>query len=173
MGNIVPSTTGAATALGMVVPELKGKIKGDAVRISVLDVSLLKLYMKWEPSATNRLTTRTKATAKRNDRCWNFRVCTRFRFHFSVKGDVTADTIKAEIQRLSESDLKNIMNYFDNDSENVSSDLIGCQYSVVVDFKQIQVIDKLVAIGAWYDNEVGYCCRVLDLLSHMIEVDRK
>lgn len=46
MGNIVPSTTGAATALGMVVPELQGKIEGDAVRISMLDVSLLKLYMK-------------------------------------------------------------------------------------------------------------------------------
>lgn len=86
---------------------------------------------------------------------------------------MTADTIKAEIHRLSESDLQNIINYFDDDSKCVSSDLIGCQYSAVVDFKQIQVIDKLVAIGAWYDNEVGYSCRVLDLLSHMIEVDRK
>lgn len=46
MDNIVPSTTGAATALGMIIPELQGKIKSDATRVPVLDVSLLKLYMK-------------------------------------------------------------------------------------------------------------------------------
>lgn len=46
VGNIVPSSTGAAKAVGIVITELKDKIHGDAMRVPVLDVSLLKLYIK-------------------------------------------------------------------------------------------------------------------------------
>jgi len=94
-------------------------------------------------------------------------------FPYSVKQDVTVETVKAEVERLSESDLKEVMCYLDDSNRSVSSDIIGCQYSAVVDFRQIQVIDKLVSIGAWYDNEIGYTHTVLDLLKHMMDVDGK
>lgn len=86
---------------------------------------------------------------------------------------MTVETVKAEVKRLSESDLKEVMCYLDEGNKSVSSDIIGCQYSAVVDFRQIQVIDKLVAIGVWYDNEVGYTHTVLDLLKHMMDIDSK
>lgn len=70
-----------------------------------------------------------------------------------------------------QTDLKDILNY--TDQKFISSDFIGCQHSAVVDLNQISVIDNLITIGAWYDNEMGYSCRVLDLVKHMIEVDNR
>ncbi|KAL5245814.1 hypothetical protein ACI65C_012952 [Semiaphis heraclei] len=49
-GNMVHSTTGAAKAVGIVIPELKGKVNGDSIRVPVLDVSLLKLYISASPN---------------------------------------------------------------------------------------------------------------------------
>ncbi|VVC36895.1 Glyceraldehyde 3-phosphate dehydrogenase, catalytic domain,Glyceraldehyde/Erythrose phosphate [Cinara cedri] len=89
----------------------------------------------------------------------------------NVKEKVTVDAIKADIVSKVQSELKDVLNYVDDSF--VSSDFIGCQYSGVVDFHQIQVIDNLISIGVWYDNEMGYACRVLDLVKHMAEVDAK
>lgn len=78
---------------------------------------------------------------------------------------MTVDTIKNEIIKQVECPMKDVLNFVDK--KNVSSDFIGCQYSAVVDFNQILVVDKLIMIGAWYDNEMAYACRVLDLVKHM------
>ncbi|XP_050441331.1 uncharacterized protein LOC126846160 [Adelges cooleyi] len=131
-GNAVPSTTGAAKAVGIVIPELLGKIQGDAVRVPTLDVSLLKLFV-------------------------------------NVKKDASVDEIKKEIVDQAEGCMSDVVYY--NEGRNVSADYIGCQFSAIVDFNQINVIDKFVTIGAWYDNEMGYASRVLDLVRHMIEKD--
>lgn len=88
---------------------------------------------------------------------------------YSVKEKVTVDAVKEKIVCLSKSDLKGVLSYCDH--KLVSSDLIGCQYSGIVDLNQIQAIDKLISIGVWYDNEVGYASRVLDLVKHMANID--
>ncbi|VVC45944.1 Glyceraldehyde 3-phosphate dehydrogenase, catalytic domain,Glyceraldehyde/Erythrose phosphate [Cinara cedri] len=133
-GNIVPSATGAAKAVGLVIPELKGKVDGDSARVPTLDVSLLKLYM-------------------------------------NVKNEVTVEAIKSEIKTQAAGSMKGVVTYID-DQKYVSSDFLGSHYSSIVDFKQIQVIDKFVTISAWYDNEMGYANRVLDLIKHVMQVDR-
>ena len=54
----------------------------------------------------------------------------------------------------------------------VSSDFVGSQCSAIVDINQVSVIgDKFVTIGAWYDNEMGYSKRLIDLYNHMVKVD--
>lgn len=68
--------------------------------------------------------------------------------------------------------MKGIITYVD-DPKYVSSDFLGSQYSAIVDLSQTRVIDKFVTISAWYDNEIGYASRVLDLLKHMIETENK
>ncbi|XP_050527972.1 uncharacterized protein LOC126898067 [Daktulosphaira vitifoliae] len=132
--NILSSTTGAAKAVALVLPDLKEKINGDAARVPTLDVSLLKLFV-------------------------------------NVKQTVSIDDVKREIQTQAQSCMKDVVYY--HEDKCVSSDFIGTQYSAVVDFNQIIIIDKFISIGAWYDNEVGYACRVLDLVKHMIKEDSK
>lgn len=90
---------------------------------------------------------------------------------FSVENDVSAEAVKDELKRRAVTDLVGFVACVDDKC--ASSDFIGCQYSAVVDLNQIQVVDKLVTIGAWYDNEAGYSCRVLDLVRHMMGIDRK
>jgi len=69
--------------------------------------------------------------------------------------------------------MKGIIDFYSDNEKFVSSDFIGSPYSAMVDFNQIQVIGKFVTIGAWYDNEMGYSNRVLDLVKHMIMEDEK
>lgn len=77
-----------------------------------------------------------------------------------------------EIKKQAECSTKGLISYYGG-TRFVSSDFIGSPYSAIVDFSQIKVIDKFVTIGAWYDNEMGYSNRVLDLVKHMMEVDEK
>lgn len=82
------------------------------------------------------------------------------------------DDIKCEIKKQAECTSKDLISYYEG-KKFVSSDFIGSPYSAIVDLNQIQVIDNFVSIGAWYDNEMGYSNRVLDLVQHMIEMDEK
>ncbi|XP_050439168.1 uncharacterized protein LOC126844800 [Adelges cooleyi] len=132
--NIIHGTTGAAKAVALVMPELKGKINGDAARVPTLDVSLLKLFV-------------------------------------NVKESACVEDVKCEIKKQAESCMKEVVFY--HEEKSVSSDFIGTQFSSVVDGNQINVVDKFISVGAWYDNEVGYACRVLDLVKHIIKEDRK
>jgi glyceraldehyde 3-phosphate dehydrogenase (phosphorylating) len=131
--NIIPSSTGAAKAVGKVIPELNGKLTGMAFRVPTVDVSVVDL------------TCRLSKPAKYEE-------------------------IKAAIKAASEGPLKGIMRYTEDDV--VSSDFIGESCTCVFDAKAgIALNDRFVKLVAWYDNEWGYSCKVVDLVMHMADVD--
>jgi glyceraldehyde 3-phosphate dehydrogenase len=132
-GNIIPSSTGAAKAVGKVIPELNGKLTGMSLRVPVLDVSVVDLTVNLAKPASYK------------------EIC---------------ETIK----KASEGELKGIMGYTEDDV--VSSDFIGDARTCIFDAKAgIALTDTFVKLVAWYDNEWGYSNKVLDLISHMAEVD--
>ncbi|MCL2579951.1 MAG: type I glyceraldehyde-3-phosphate dehydrogenase [Oscillospiraceae bacterium] len=132
-GNIIPSSTGAAKAVGVVIPELKGKLTGMAFRVPTLNVSVVDLTVNLGKAASYE------------------EIC---------------KTIKAA----SEGPMKGILGY--TDEMVVSSDFIGESMTSVFDAKAgIALTDKFVKLVSWYDNEWGYSCKVLDLISHMSKVD--
>ncbi|KAF7684316.1 Glyceraldehyde-3-phosphate dehydrogenase [Astathelohania contejeani] len=127
--NIIPSSTGAAKAVGKVIPELNGKLTGMAMRVPVADVSVVDL------------TCRTKKKATMNE-------------------------IIEVIKKASESNLKGVMGY--TEDEVVSSDFIGDERSSIFDVKaSIALSDNFFKLISWYDNEFGYSCRVVDLLKYI------
>lgn len=122
--NIIPTTTGAAYAVGLVMPELKGKIDGIALRVPVPDVSIVDLT----------------ATLKKN---------------------VNKESINAAFKKASESSLKNILAY--TEEPIVSTDVLHTTYSGVFDALSTMVIeDNFVKVLAWYDNEWGFSCRMVE-----------
>jgi glyceraldehyde 3-phosphate dehydrogenase len=127
--NIIPASTGAAKAVSLCLPAVKGKLTGMALRIPVADVSVVDL--------TVRL---TKAASY--------------------------EAICAAMQRAAQGPMKGILAYCDEPL--VSSDFIGSTYSAIFDKEAgIALNDKFYKIIAWYDNEMGYACRVIDLLNFM------
>jgi glyceraldehyde 3-phosphate dehydrogenase len=81
------------------------------------------------------------------------------------------EDIKAAVRAASEGPLQGIMGYTEDDV--VSSDFIGESCTCVFDAKAgIALNDRFVKLVAWYDNEWGYSCKVLDLVLHMSAVDR-
>ncbi len=127
--NIIPSSTGAAKAVALCIPEVAGKLTGMAFRVPTADVSVVDL--------TVRLT----------------------------KG-ASYDAICAKMKEASEGSLKGILGYTDEDV--VSSDFIGSAYSSIFDAGAgIGLNDNFVKLVSWYDNEMGYSHRVLDLIEYM------
>ncbi len=127
--NIIPSSTGAAKAVALCIPEVAGKLTGMAFRVPTADVSVVDL--------TVRLT----------------------------KG-ASYDAICAKMKEASEGPLKGILGYTDEDV--VSSDFIGSAYSSIFDAGAgIGLNDNFVKLVSWYDNEMGYSHRVLDLIEYM------
>ncbi|KAH9535654.1 hypothetical protein CY35_17G064800 [Sphagnum magellanicum] len=130
--NIIPSSTGAAKAVGKVLPELNGKLTGMAFRVPTLDVSVVDLTVRLEKSASY-------------------------------------DDIKAAIRDAANGKLKGILGYTEEDV--VSSDFITDSRSSIFDAKAgIALSDNFVKLIAWYDNEWGYSCRVVDLILHIASV---
>ena len=126
---IIPTTTGAAKAVSLVLPELAGKFHGMALRVPVADVSLVDLT----------------ATLSR---------------------PATAEDINAEMREAADGSLRGILAV--TDEELVSSDFMHDSHSSTVDAKSTMVIaDRSVKVLAWYDNEWGYSCRVVDLVEHI------
>ncbi|KAK6928469.1 Glyceraldehyde 3-phosphate dehydrogenase, catalytic domain [Dillenia turbinata] len=116
--NIIPSSTGAAKAVGKVLPALNGKLTGMAFRVPTPDVSVVDL------------TVRLDKPASYND-------------------------IKAAIKEASETDLKGILGYTEDDV--VSTDFLGDNRSSIFDAKAgIALSDSFVKLVSWYDNEWGY-----------------
>jgi glyceraldehyde 3-phosphate dehydrogenase len=123
--NIIPSTTGAAKAVALVVPEVKGKLTGMAFRVPVPTVSVVDLTFK------------------------------------SVK-DTSLDEIKAALKRASETYMKGILAY--TDEEVVSSDFVHDKHSSIFDASSsIELNKNFFKLVSWYDNEWGYSNRVVDL----------
>lgn len=128
--NMIPTSTGAASAVGEVIPELHGKLNGMSVRVPTADVSLTDL------------TAHLKTAASKEE-------------------------INAALKEAAETTLKGILMV--SDEPLVSSDYIGCTYSSVVDSDLTYVVEEdgkkgtLVKVCSWYDNEVGFSTRMLDL----------
>jgi glyceraldehyde 3-phosphate dehydrogenase len=122
--NIIPTTTGAAVAVGIVMPELSGKIDGIALRVPVPDVSIVDL------------------TA-------------------SLKKEATKETINAAFKKAADGPLKGILEY--TEEPIVSTDVLHTTYSAVFDAQSTMVVDKnFVKVLAWYDNEWGFSCRMVE-----------
>lgn len=123
--NIIPTKTGAAKAVGVVIPELKGKLDGYAMRVPTLNVSVADLT-------------------------------------FNAKRPTTVEEVNKIILEASESpELKGILGY--NELPLVSSDFNHTSFSSIFDATLTKVIDgTLVKAVAWYDNEWGFSCRMLD-----------
>lgn len=122
--NIVPTTTGAAAAVSLVLPELKGKLNGFSVRVPVPTVSMVDVV-------------------------------------YEVEKNTTAEEVNKVLKEASENELKGILGY--SDEPLVSSDYIKDDRSSIVDGLSTMVIDNMVKVVSWYDNEWGYSERVVDL----------
>ena len=82
------------------------------------------------------------------------------------------DEICAAMKKASEGELKGILGYTDEDV--VSSDFLGDTRTSIFDAKAgIALTDTFVKVVSWYDNEIGYSNKVLDLIAHMYSVDHK
>jgi len=135
MVNIIPSSTGAAKAIGEVIPELAGKLTGMAYRVPTVDASVVDLTVK-------------------------------------LARPTTYDEIKAVMKKASLGKYKNIIKY--SEDALVSQDIIGEVNTCVFDANAgIMLNPTFVKLVAWYDNEWGYSCKVLDLIEHMYNVDHK
>ena len=131
--NIIPSTTGAAKAVGLVMPELKGKLTGMSFRVPTNDVSVVDL--------TARLSRPT-----------------------------TYAEICATIEEASRTTMKGIVTF--TKDEVVSTDMKGESHTCIFDENAGIMLDSdFVKLIAWYDNEWGYSCKVLDLIQYMAQVD--
>lgn len=127
--NIIPASTGAAKAVALCIPEVKGKLTGMAFRVPTADVSAVDL--------TVRLTKPT-----------------------------TYENICKVMKEESEGRLKGILAYCDD--QVVSSDFIGDTHSAIFDKDAgIALNNQFFKVVAWYDNEMGYATRVVDLLVYM------
>jgi glyceraldehyde 3-phosphate dehydrogenase len=123
--NMIPTKTGAASAIGLVMPELKGKCDGFAIRVPTPDVSVVDLVAE-------------------------------------VKRDVTVEEVNSALKEAAEGELKGILGY--TDEPLVSTDFLGDPRSSIVDGQMTKVLGgNMVKVLAWYDNEWGYSCRVVDL----------
>jgi glyceraldehyde 3-phosphate dehydrogenase len=127
--SIIPTTTGAAKATGLVIPEVKGKIDGISLRVPTPDVSIVELAAE-------------------------------------VEKRTTSDEVNAALRQAAGSSLKGILSV--SDEPLVSVDYIGNLYSSVVDALSTTVIDgTFVHVSSWYDNEMGYSARCVDLLAYI------
>lgn len=127
--NIIPSSTGAAKAVGKVIPELNGKLTGMSFRVPTANVSVIDLTVRLEkPTSYAQICATLKAAA--------------------------------------EGELKGILGY--TEDAVVSSDFMSDPHTCVFDAKAgIALNDNFVKLVAWYDNEMGYSHKTLDLIAHI------
>ena len=131
--NIIPSSTGAAKAVGKVIPELNGKLTGISMRVPTLDVSVVDLTVNLAKPATK-------------------------------------EAICAAMKEASEGELKGVLGY--TEDAVVSSDFLGCTLTSIFDANAgVYLTDTFVKVVSWYDNEIGYSNKVLDLIAHMASVN--
>jgi glyceraldehyde 3-phosphate dehydrogenase len=123
--SMIPTTTGAARAVALVLPELAGKLNGLAIRVPTPNVSLVDLVVTVE------------------------------------KSGVTATDVNDALKEAAEKSLAGILEYCDLPL--VSVDFNGSTFSSIVDAPTTYVVENMVKVLSWYDNEVGYSHRMVDL----------
>ncbi len=130
--NIIPSSTGAAKAVGKVIPALNGKLTGMAFRVPTPDVSVVDLTCRLEKGASY-------------------------------------EDICAAMKAASEGELKGILGY--TEDQVVSNDFVGDVRTSIFDAGAgIQLSPNFVNVVSWYDNEMGYSAKVVDLIKYMDSV---
>lgn len=122
--SIIPTTTGAAKAVGLVLPELQGKLDGMAMRVPVPDGSIIDL------------------------------VC-------EVEKETTLEEVNQALKDAAQGPLKGVLEF--SVEPLVSTDIIGNTHSSIVDSLSTMVKGNMVKVVSWYDNEIGYSARVVDL----------
>lgn len=129
--SIIPTSTGAAKALSLVLPHLKGKLHGMALRVPTPNVSLVDLVV-------------------------------------DLKRDVTIEEVNAAFATASQGSLHGILDI--TDEPLVSIDFNTNEHSAIIDGLSTMVIGtSKVKVLAWYDNEWGYSCRVVDLTKYVAQ----
>jgi len=129
MLSLAPTTTGSATAIALIYPELKGKLNGHAVRVPVLNASLTDCV-------------------------------------FEMRRETTADEVNRLFAEAARGALAGILGH--EERPLVSADYARDTRSSIVDALSTMVTDgTLLKVYAWYDNEMGYACRMVDLACHM------
>jgi glyceraldehyde 3-phosphate dehydrogenase len=127
--NMIPTTTGAAKAIGLVLPQLKGKLDGFSMRVPTPNVSVVD-------------------------------------FVGILDKPTTTAEVNAALKAAAEGPLKGILGYTEDPV--VSTDMLHNSNSSIVDAELTKVLDgNLVKVVAWYDNEWGYSCRVVDLIAFL------
>ncbi|MCZ6784568.1 MAG: type I glyceraldehyde-3-phosphate dehydrogenase [Proteobacteria bacterium] len=123
--SMIPTSTGAARAIGLVMPELKGKLDGYAMRVPTPDVSVVDLAV-------------------------------------ILKKSTDADAVNAAMKAAADGPMKGILQYVDEPL--VSADFLGNSHSSMLDAATTKVMNgNFAKVLSWYDNEVGYATRVVDL----------
>lgn len=123
--SMIPTTTGAARAVALVLPDLAGRLNGLAIRVPTPNVSIVDFVATVE------------------------------------KSGLTVSDVNDAFKKASEESLRGILAY--SDLPLVSSDYNGSQFSSIVDAPTTYVVDNMVKVLAWYDNEMGYSSRMADL----------
>ena len=127
--SMIPTSTGAARAIGLVMPQLVGKLDGYAMRVPTADVSIVDLSVR-------------------------------------LKRSTDADDINAKMKAAAEGSLQGILEYCDEPL--VSADFIGNPHSSILDALNTRVMGgDFAKVLSWYDNEMGYSNRVVDLAVFM------
>jgi glyceraldehyde 3-phosphate dehydrogenase (phosphorylating) len=125
--NLIPTSTGAARAIGLVMPDLKGKVDGISVRAPVPTGSITDLVVR-------------------------------------LGREVTVDDINAAYRAAADTgSLEGILRYADDPL--VSTDIVHSPYSCIVDSELTMANGAMAKVFGWYDNEWGYSCRLVDVVS--------
>ncbi len=132
--SMIPTSTGAAKAIYLVIPELKGRLDGVAIRVPTPNVSMVDLTVE-------------------------------------LKAETTAEAINAAMTKAAAGALKGVLEV--STEELVSIDFRGNPASSIVDAPLTRVLQgSLAKVFAWYDNEWGFSCRMIDLVRFMASKDR-
>lgn len=127
--SMIPTTTGAASAVGQVLPQLEGKLHGMAIRVPTPNVSLVD-------------------------------------FNAVVRKSTTVAEVNQALIKASEGALQGVL--YCSDEPLVSIDLNGHPGSSIVDLASTAMVgDRMIKVLSWYDNEVGFSCRMVDFALHM------
>lgn len=129
--SMIPTTTGAARAVSLVLPQLEGKLNGMAIRVPTPNVSVVDLVAQLSRPAT-------------------------------------VDEINSAMKDAAEGYLKDILSYCEKPL--VSIDFNGTTFSSILDAPSTMVVEDMVKVLSWYDNEFGYSNRMIDLALYMASI---